>query len=46
VVVENREQLFVVDVPKGPPGLVLTEESEVGEQLAESHVRGQLAHFG
>jgi len=46
VVIEYGQQLLVVDVPKGPPGLVLAEEPKVGEQLAQAHVRGQLAHLG
>src|SRR5262249_17893520 len=44
--IEDGQQLFVVYVPEGPPGLVLTEEAKVSKQLAEPYVRGQLAHLG
>jgi hypothetical protein len=45
VVVENSQQLLVVDVPERPAGLVLAEKPEVGEQLAEPHIRGQFAQL-
>jgi hypothetical protein len=38
--VQDSKQLFVVDVPEAPPGLVLAEETKVSKQLPEPHVRG------
>jgi hypothetical protein len=34
MVVQNRKQLFVVDVPQSAAGLILTEKPQMGKQLA------------
>ena len=46
MVVENVEELFVVDVPQAAARLVLAQESEVGQELAEPHVGGKVAQLG
>jgi hypothetical protein len=46
VMIEDRQQLFVVDVPQGSARLVFPEETEVRQQLAQPHVPRQLAEFG
>src|SRR5207245_10316224 len=43
VVVDHGQQLLVVNVPEGPPCLVLAQESQVSEQLAEADIRGHFA---
>ena len=38
MLVKHREQLLVVDVPECPAGLILAQEPQVGQQLAEPNV--------
>ena len=45
MMVQNGQQLLIVYVPKGAPGLIFPQKPQVGEQLAESHVGRQIAHL-
>jgi hypothetical protein len=38
VAVQDGQQLLVVNVPRGPAGLVLAEESDVGQELPKPFV--------
>jgi hypothetical protein len=43
MLIEDGQQLLVVNVPQGPPGLVLAQEAQVSQQLAEPDIGGQFA---
>src|SRR5260370_20831005 len=45
VAVEDRQEFVVLDIPKALADMGLAQESEVGHQLAESHVRRQGPYF-
>jgi hypothetical protein len=42
VLIENRQQLLVVDVLQSTASLILTQKSNMGEQLSEPHIVGKV----
>ena len=45
VVVQDRQQLLIIDIPERPTGLVLAQKSDVSQQLPQPNLGGQLAEI-
>jgi hypothetical protein len=45
MVIQNVQELFIVEVPKRSPRLILAKKPEMRQQLSQTDIRGSLTEF-